>query len=89
MILKSLLAISQEHHHYSALVSTVNTIVLNFTKNIDFINKIYDNSTETSMVNNEWGINHLEVPFSWVEICAANTTDLAESDMLCNGHFMQ
>ena len=61
--------------------------MLNFTKNIDFINKIYDNLTETSMVNNEWGINHLEVPFSWLEICAANTTDLAEADMLCNGHY--
>lgn len=22
-----------------------------------------------------------------VEICAANTTDLAEADMLCNGHY--
>lgn len=39
------MTISQEHHHYSALVSAVNTRVLNFTKNIDFINKIYDNLT--------------------------------------------
>ena len=22
-----------------------------------------------------------------MEICAANTTDLAEADMLCNGHY--